>query len=93
MLINALKNRVIILILIGFLALLLFWTMPRTSAASTWQEGLETMPPTGEVMPSDAVPPIDITAYRDQTNGIIIGGVFLVLIVVSGTLGVIRRKD
>mgnify|MGYP005644475967 FL=1 len=93
LLVNILKNRVIILILIGFLALLLFWTMPRAAAATTWQGDLEGTPPSGEVIQADAVSLIDASNYREQTNGVVIGGIFLVLIVVGGTVGVIRRKD
>ena len=91
MLINALKNRVIIVILIGFLALLLAWTMPRAAVTTMWQDTLETTSPSGEVLQSDT--PSDLPAYRERTNGIVIGGVILVLIVVGGSLGAIRRQD
>ena len=34
-----------------------------------------------------------IATNQTQTNGLIIGGVILVLIIIGGTLGVIRRKS
>ena len=92
-LINALKNRVIILIMIGFLVLLLAWTMPQAVTATSWQEGQETTPLPGEVLPPGAVLAVDDSANSEQTNGVIVGGIILVLVVVGGTLGVIRRKD
>ncbi len=38
-------------------------------------------------------PTTDITEYREQTNGIVLGSVIMVLIVVGGTLSVIQRKS
>lgn len=40
-----------------------------------------------------ATPTTDITEYREQTNGIVLGSVIMVLIVVGGTLSVIQRKS
>ncbi|MCE1253835.1 MAG: hypothetical protein LWX83_09830 [Anaerolineae bacterium] len=37
--------------------------------------------------------PTDITEYREQTNGIVLGSVIMVIIVIGGTLSVIQRKS
>jgi hypothetical protein len=92
-LISALKNRVIILILIGFLALLLIWMMPQAAAATFWQEDQIGTPLTGDVLPTDPALSVAVSSNSEQTIGVIIGGIILVLVVVGGTLGVIRRKD
>ena len=93
MLISALKNRVIILILIGFLALLLIWMMPQAAAATSWHEDQISTPLTGDVLPTDPVFSEAVSSNSEQTIGVIIGGIILVLVVVGGTLGVIRCKD
>ncbi len=41
--------------------------------------------------PRNPLPP-EMLANRDQTNGVIVGGVILVLIIVGGTLNVIRYR-
>ena len=93
MLINVLKNRVIILIMIGFLALLLVWMMPQAATSTPWQEDQITTPLPGEIMSPDTALAVDDSPNSEQTNGVIMGGIILVLVVVGGTLGVIRRKD
>jgi hypothetical protein len=36
--------------------------------------------------------PVDILDYPEQTNGVVLGAVVIVLIVLGGTLGVIQRR-
>ncbi len=43
------------------------------------------------ITPSPTIDPV-LVANRDQTNGIIVGGVLLVLVIIGGTLMTIRRK-
>jgi hypothetical protein len=42
--------------------------------------------------PSSSPNPNEILSNREQTNGIVAGGIILVLIIVGGTLSVIRQK-
>jgi|WetSurMetagenome_2_1015567.scaffolds.fasta_scaffold146398_2 hypothetical protein len=44
------------------------------------------------VSPTPSLDPNEILKNRDQTNGVVAGGVILVLIIVGGTLSVIRQK-
>ena len=86
------KYIVVVCILISFV--LLAYQEPMPPSEGSRQEITET--PSSEVLfrlPDVRTPvPPEMLANSEQTNGLIIGGVILVLIVVGGTLGVIRRK-
>lgn len=43
--------------------------------------------------PSGSTTPVESTPNQNETDGIIFAGILLVLIIVVGTLGVIRQKD
>ncbi|MCL4559941.1 MAG: hypothetical protein M1281_04910 [Chloroflexi bacterium] len=43
------------------------------------------------ITPTPTIDPV-LVANQSQTNGVIVGGVFLVLIIIGGTLITIRRK-
>jgi hypothetical protein len=80
-----------ILLLIAILALIIFaWPEPASGAfLSQPAVATEVVKPT--VTPTPI--PQEYLESADQTSGIICGSVVLVLIIVGGTLGVLRRKN
>ena len=83
---NTSPRPVLWLVLLAAMIGLLTWTRPGAEAHSTLQA---TPTPTAEVSPT---PPRFPEEYTDpnQTNGIVLGASVLVLIVLIGTLTVIR---
>jgi hypothetical protein len=79
-----------ILLLIAILALIIFaWPEP-ASGAFLPQSAIATEVVKPTVTPTPI--PIEYLESAEQTSGIICGSVVLVLIIVGGTLGVLRRK-
>lgn len=58
-------------------------------SATTTTQALTQEKPGSKYTP---IPP-EMIEYREQTNGIVLGSVIMVLIVVGGTLSVIQRKN
>jgi len=83
------------LLAVLFLAIFITVNMaffPWQSEAISGTRGMVINAPTPEVLPPTALPE-DIARNREQTNGIVFGGVILVLIIVGGTFSVIGKKN
>ena len=101
-----LELRWIILLVIILLFIILLWPNPASSAywdqaASPTAASGNTVPsvPTatltvaGPSLPTPTPIPSEYLENTDQTSGIICGSVVMVLIIVGGTLGVLRRRN
>lgn len=83
-------DLLLIFLLIAILALIIFaWPEPASGAYSQkLAVAVEVVKPTLTPTPI----PLEYLESPEQTSGIICGSVVLVLIIVGGTLGVLRRK-
>ena len=79
--------RWIVLLVIIFLLIILAWPDP-ASGAALYQAA--TVSPEATLTPT--IIPAEFLSSADQTSGIICGSTVLVLIIVGGTVGVLRRK-
>ena len=92
--ISAFTNRrfdlVGILLLIALLLLIIFaWSAPASGANLA-----QVTAPTATLgAPNPTAIPKEYLESTEQTNGILCGSVVLVLIIIGGTLGVLRRKN
>ena len=80
--------RWIVLLVIIFLIIILAWPNP-ASGAGLYQD--KTITPVFTLTPTPI--PAEFLSSPDQTSGIICGSVVIVLIIVGGTVGVLRRKN
>ena len=80
--------RWIVLLVLLFLIIVLAWPDP-ASGASLFQSA--TLTPNVTLTPT--IIPQEFLSTPDQTSGIICGSVIIVLIIVGGTVGVLRRKN
>jgi hypothetical protein len=80
--------RWILLLVIIFILIILAWPNP-ASGANLHQDA--TFSPDVTLTPTQI--PAEFLSTPDQTSGIICGSVVLVLIVVGGTVTVLRRKN
>jgi hypothetical protein len=80
--------RWIILLVILFLLILLAWPDPAAGAALRLAA---TPVPAATLTPTKI--PAEYLSSPDQTSGIICGSAVIVLIIVGGTVGVLRRKN
>jgi hypothetical protein len=76
----------IILLIVLLLLIVFAWPDP---ASGAFMAQVATPQPT----PTPTLIPIEYLESTDQTNGIILGSVLLVLIIVGGTLGILRKKN
>ena len=88
-------SLIILLFLLGFMTLSAAVSpdtptyIPKTTALQT-----ETVLATDTIAPPTETPtPKPFEENPEQTNGIVLGGVLLVLIIVGGTVSIIRRKE
>jgi septal ring-binding cell division protein DamX len=65
--------------------------IPEEESDLSLDGGEAPIPP--ELSPAVATTPVEFTPNQNETDGIIFAGVVLVLIIVVGTLGVIRQQD
>jgi hypothetical protein len=82
--------RWIILLIVILLIIILVWPDP---ASGAYLGQKETSTATLKPVPTSTLIPPEYLETTDQTNGIICGSVVLVLIIVGGTLGVLRLKN
>ncbi len=80
--------RWIILLVVVFLLIILAWPNPASGAALHLAA---TPSPVVTLTPTKI--PAEYLSTPDQTSGIICGSAVLVLIIVGGTVGVLRRKN
>ncbi len=80
--------RWIVLLIILFLLIILAWPNPASGAAF---HQAATSGPAATLTPTRI--PAEYLSTPDQTSGIICGSAVLVLIIVGGTVGVLRRKN
>ncbi len=83
------RNLVVGLLAVGLLFATLAWRQWAPSAALQASAGLAPTP-TPYVFAGTPIP-YDWIDRGDQTNGIVLGGVALILIIVGGTFAVIRK--
>jgi hypothetical protein len=81
--------RWIILLIVILLIIILVWPDP---ASGAYIDQVETGTATVRALATSTLIPPEYLETTDQTNGIICGSVVLVLIIVGGTLGVLRFK-
>lgn len=86
---------VLVILFIGILA----WGALMTSPSLTFMQAEKDdhIPDEEEIPPPVPTPnltttPVEFTPNQNETDGIIFAGIVLVLIIVAGTLGVIRSK-
>ncbi len=80
--------RWIVLLVVLFLIIVLAWPDPASGAAL---HQVATSVPAATITPTRI--PAEYLSTPDQTSGIICGSAVLVLIIVGGTVGVLRRKN
>ena len=80
--------RWIVLLVILFLIIILAWPNPASGAAPHQNATI-----TPEITLTPTPIPVEFLSTPDQTSGIICGSAFIVLIIVGGTVGVLRRKN
>jgi hypothetical protein len=86
--------RWIILLIVILLLIILAWPDPASGAYHvTAGDQVETATATVRPLPTFTPIPLEYLENTDQTSGIICGSVILVMIIVGGTLGVLRRKN
>ncbi len=87
---DKLDLRWIILLILVLLIIILAWPNPASGAYLA-----QTVTATVTASPSPTITPIPVEYLEspDQTNGIICGSVVLILIIVGGTLGILRTKN
>jgi hypothetical protein len=85
-----LKNdlRWILLLVIIFMLIILAWPDPASGA--TLHQAVTASP---VITPTPSAIPAEFLSSADQTSGIICGAAFIVLIIVGGTVGVLRRNS
>jgi len=81
--------RWIVLLVVLFLLIILAWPNPASGAAS--HQAATSAAPAATLTPTRI--PAEYLSTPDQTSGIICGSAVLVLIIVGGTVGVLRRKN
>jgi hypothetical protein len=92
------KHFILVLILSGLILTGMTWTHPLTSRtiAGRWQVANPTTLATTTEEPDNPIltstPTPVVSGNADETTGVILVGVILVLIVLGGTLGTTRRK-
>lgn len=81
-----------IFILIILLLLIIFaWPAPASGAFPALPAQAAT--PTAQPSPTPTAIPSEYLETAEQTNGIVFGSVVLILVIVGGTLWVLRRKN
>ena len=80
--------RWILLLVIVFIIIILAW--PNPASGATFHPAAA---PTSVATTTPTSIPVEYLSTTDQTNGIICGSTVLVLIIVGGTVGVLRRKN
>lgn len=83
------------LIKTGILILLALLILGFTFAQTVWSPSptIQGATPPPPILPTVNTPfPKEILENYEQTNGVVFGGVILVLIIIGGTLSVISRK-
>jgi hypothetical protein len=76
----------ILLLIILLMTIILGWPNPASGAFHP--QAATPLP-----LPTSTPIPAEYLETADQTNGIVCGSVVLVMIIVGGTLGVLRRKN
>jgi len=90
-----LAQIVLVILFIGILSWAAY--ISTTTRALIEAEQEELLPENGEVAlaeltPTVATTPVEFTPNQNETDGIIFAGILMVLIIVAGTLGVIRHR-
>ncbi len=95
-----LELRWIILLVIILLIIILLWPDPASGAYWGQVDTPTAIPsmPTVTLTAASSLPtytpiPAEYLENNDQTSGIICGSVVIVLIIVGGTLGILRRRN
>ena len=79
----------ILLLIVLFLLIVFAWPAPASGANPA-----QAVTPTATLnAPGPTAIPPEYLESADQTNGILFGSVILVLIIVGGTLGILRSKN
>lgn len=81
--------RWIFLLVIVLLIIILVWPAPASGAAL--HQAATLLP--GGLTATPTIIPQELLSTPDQTSGIICGAVVIVLIIVGGTFGVLRRQN
>jgi hypothetical protein len=90
------KTLIMIMMIILLVTIIILWNPTGNAGQQTTETALTT-----QSLPNDRhnhqqqpVPllPPEISEYQNQTNGIVLGSVIIVLIIIGGTLGVIQRR-
>lgn len=85
------------IILLGLFMIGMSWSRPQASASRdvagvAWLAPTARPPAASGAGPSPTPVPAEWAANREMSSGIVLGAVVLVLIIIGGTLGAIRRK-